>query len=430
MEGKKPKPSRVGRLARAALLLGVATATVGAMVLSAGAASAAVGKDPGAVSLSPASGPTSDSPTWATTTACATGFQGSAIFRLVEASGSVLSLSAATNSVTAAFNGTLISGDSISTIAAAGGVADGGTAELVVFCYSGASLTGNLDPEMSTFLTISADGTTYTTSSTGPSGPATTTTSLVAQPNPVQTGGTITLTATEVASDGTNPAGSVQFESGGTAIGAAVPVSASGVATTTTTAGAAGAVTLSAIFTPTNTTNYSGSTGTYSETVTTTNPNSGSEPIAVNVPSTGSFTLTVATGTVNLTPNSIGTSAAGILNPVTVSDTRNSFPGWQVTGQEGTFSGSGTSAGFTISGNQLGWTPTDTSLGTGVTLGPTVTPAAPGLGTTAGVLAQAAAPNGTGTSVLAASLLLAIPSSAAAGPYAGTMTITAVTAFV
>jgi len=46
------------------------------------------------------------------------------------------------------------------------------------------------------------------------------------------------------------------------------------------------------------------------------------------------------------------------------------------------------------------------------------------------VLAQAAAPNGTGTSVLGANLLLDIPASAAAGPYSGTMTITAVTAFV
>jgi hypothetical protein len=119
-----------------------------------------------------------------------------------------------------------------------------------------------------------------------------------------------------------------------------------------------------------------------------------------------------------------------VLNPVTVSDTRNTFPGWQVTGQESAFAGSGTSAGYTFSGNQLGWVPTDTSLGTGVTLGPTVTPASPGLGTTAGVLAQAHAPNGTGTSVLGANLTLAIPASAAAGPYAGTLTITAVTAFV
>ena len=292
--------------------------------------------------------------------------------------------------MTAAFNGTLL--DPISTIAAMyGGIPNGGTGELVVICFSGASLTGTSDPEQSTFLTISADGSTYTTSSTGPSGPKTTTTNLIASPNPAQVGATVTLTATESASDGTNPAGSVQFESGGTAIGTAVTVNGSGVATTTTTFSGAGTVSLSAIFTPTNTTNYSPSTGTYSETVTTTNPNSGSEPISVTVPSTGSFTLTVATGTVSLTPNATGTTAAGVLNPVTVSDTRNTFPGWQVTGQESTFNGSGTSAGHPPSrATSSGWTPTDTSLGTGVTLGPTVAPVGPGLGT-AGVLAQAAA---------------------------------------
>ena len=430
MEGKKPKSPRVGRLGRAALLLGVATATAGALVLSAGAAYAGVGQEPGDVSLSPASGSTSTSPTWATTVGCPTGFQGSAVFRIEEGGGATFSISPTIAVVTSAFTGAMENNDSIATIQSVAGLANGGTDELVVYCFSGASLTGTSSPEMSTFLTISSDGTTYSTSSSGPAGPATTTTNLNASPNPAQVGATVTLTATESASDGTNPAGSIQFESGGTDIGTAVAVNSSGVATTTTTFSGAGTVSLSAVFTPTNTTNYSGSTGTYSETVTTTNPNSGSEPISVTVPSTGSFTLTVATGTVNLTPNSVGTSAAGLLNPVTVSDTRNSFPGWQVTGQESTFNGSGSSAGYSISGNQLGWTPTDTSLGTGVTLGPTVAPVSPGLGTTAAVLAQAAAPNGTGTSVLGANLLLDIPASAAAGPYAGTMTITAVTAFV
>jgi hypothetical protein len=428
MEGKKPKAGRVGRLGRATLFLGVATATAGAMVFGAGAAFAGVGKDPGTLALSPTTGATSSTPTWATTQGCASGFQGSAVLRIEEGGGATFSMSGAVNSgLAGSFAGTLL--DPISTIQTVAGLANGGTDEMVVFCYSGSGLTGTSDPEMSEYLTISADGSTYSTSSSGPSGPVSTTTNLIASPNPAQVGATVTLTATESAADGTNPAGSVEFEAGGTEIGtASVPVNASGVATTTTTFSGAGTEALSAVFTPTNTTGYAGSTGTYSETVTTTNPNSGSEPIAVTVPSSGSFTLTVATGTVNLSVS--GTNATGALNPVTVSDTRNTFPGWQVTGQESGFNGSGTSAGYTISGNQLGWVPTDTSLGTGVTLGPTVTAASPGLGTTAGVLAQAAAPNGTGTSVLGANLTLAIPASAAAGPYAGTMTITAVTAFV
>lgn len=63
----------------------------------------------------------------------------------------------------------------------------------------------------------------------------------------------------------------------------------------------------------------------------------------------------------------------------------------------------------------------------GLALGPTVTPAAPGLGTTAAMLAQAYAGNGFGTSALGANLTLAIPAAAAAGPYAATLTVTAVT---
>jgi hypothetical protein len=88
-----------------------------------------------------------------------------------------------------------------------------------------------------------------------------------------------------------------------------------------------------------------------------------------------------------------------------------------------------TVAGSAIPGNQLGWAPTDTTLATGAALGPAVTPASPGLGSATAVLAlaHAATPgSGTGTSVLGANLTLAIPGSAAAGPYASTLTVTAV----
>jgi phosphate transport system substrate-binding protein len=151
----------------------------------------------------------------------------------------------------------------------------------------------------------------------------------------------------------------------------------------------------------------------------------GSEPLFVVVPATGSFTLTVATGTVELAAS--GATAAGALNPITVSDTRNTYPGWSVSGQASDFTGSGSAAGGTISGNQLGWTPTETSLGPGAVLGGTVAPASPGLGSTAAVLASALAGGGDGTSALGANLTLDIPASAAAGPYASTLTITAVT---
>ncbi|HLK02122.1 MAG TPA: Ig-like domain-containing protein [Streptosporangiaceae bacterium] len=421
MNWKIPKPLRGRKVGRTAVLLGVAGATLGGMVLGAGVAHAAL--NPGAVNLNPTTGATSSTPTWATTTACATGFQGSAVFREVHSDGTTTNnISAATNSVAAPFTGTLQA--SIAQIQAAGGIPNGGTQELVVVCFSGASATGTADPEMEIFITYSADGSTYSTSAAN-NGPKSTTTTLNASPNPAQVGATVTLTATEVASDSSHPAGSIQFENGGTAIGAAVAVDATGTATMTTTFAAAGSEALTAVFTPTDTAHFNGSTGAATETVTTSNPNSGSEPLAVTVPATGSFTFTVAPGTVNLTVS--GTNATGALNAVTVSDTRNTFPGWSVSGQSANFVGSGTAVGSTISGNQLGWAPTDTALGTGATLGATVAPASPGLGTTAAVLAQAHAGNGFGTSTLGANLTLAIPPTAAAGAYASTLTLTAVT---
>ena len=140
---------------------------------------------------------------------------------------------------------------------------------------------------------------------------------------------------------------------------------------------------------------------------------------------TGTLTVTVAPGTVTLTPGTPPTSATGTLQNVTVSDTRNFFPGWSVSGQESDFTGSGTAAGHSISGNQLGWVPTSVGpLVGGAILGGTVAPAAPGLGTTAAVLAQAHSGSGFGTNVLSANLTLAIPDGTPAGAYAGSLTIT------
>ena len=419
MRGKKPKS-----LARAALLVGLAGATAGALVFTAGAARAGVGLEPGDVSLSPTSGSVNSSPTWATTVACPSAYQGSAVFRIEEGGGNTFSISGTVASVTSAFSGTLQ--DPISTIVSLAGLANGGTDELVVYCFSGASLTGTSSPEMSTYLTLSANGSTYSTSSSPPAATGTTTT-LTASPNPATTGQTVTLTASEVAADSTNPAGSVQFESGGSTIGSPVAVSASGVATTTTTFAAAGTYALSAVFTPTSS-SYASSTGTYSETVNVaTTSTSGSEPLAVTIPATGAFTLTVATGTVNLAVS--GATATGTLNPITVSDTRNTYPGWSVSGQTSNFTGSGSAASQTISGDQLGWVPTDTSLATGAVLGPTVAPGTSpgGLEDTAAVLASAVPGGGGGTSVLGAGLTLDIPASAVAGPYGATLTVTAVT---
>ena len=85
-----------------------------------------------------------------------------------EPTGQTFSLSQATNSVTAPFHGTMLA--PIGIIQNVANVPNGGTAELVVICFSGDSLTGTLDREMHTFVTFSANGFNYTTSSTAPAG--------------------------------------------------------------------------------------------------------------------------------------------------------------------------------------------------------------------------------------------------------------------
>ena len=90
-----------------------------------------------------------------------------------------------------------------------------------------------------------------------------TATTLTASPNPSTAGSTVTLTATETPA----AAGSVQFKDGAANIGAPVAVNGGGVATTTTSSLTAGSHSLSAVFTPTDLTSFSGSTGTFTATV-------------------------------------------------------------------------------------------------------------------------------------------------------------------
>ena len=425
---------------RVTSMLAVACLTAGAAVLSAGSALAANGSGPGQLVLNPTSGALSSTPTWSTTTACPSTNLGSAeMTEFMPNSSTVASLiSPAVGGVSNAtgFSGTL-DGNVGSLLSLAGiSGATPGTSEWAIGCYTGPGGTGSVVYVQSTFVSVAAGATTFTSSGTAPV-VATTSTQLVATPNPAAVGATVTLTATEVASDSTHPAGSVQFQAGGTNIGAAVAVNASGVATTTTTFAAAGNEALSAVFTPTNTQGYSGSTGTFALAVGSLLAG-GTNPVSVNVtvPSTGALSVTVATGSVTLAPASPATTpdetATGTLNQVTVSDTRNTFPGWSVSGQESVFTGPGTS---TIPANSLGWTPAFVGATAGnPVIGGVVAPVGansgstgPGLGTAA-VLALAHAGNGFGTNNINAALLLDIPSSTAPGAYAGTMTITYVTA--
>jgi hypothetical protein len=112
-----------------------------------------------------------------------------------------------------------------------------------------------------------------------------------------------------------------------------------------------------------------------------------------------------------------------MLQPITVTEDRNHLPGWSVTGQVSAI----TNGGKTIPGTQLGWVPAGTVTG-GAKLGAPVAPGHPGLGSGGAVLATAAPGAGLGTDTLTAELMLAIPPGSTRAGYAGTLTITYVTA--
>jgi hypothetical protein len=132
-----------------------------------GTAQAGRGTQPGRVNLVPPTGPAASTPTWATTVACPAGFQGSAVFSEVHADGTTTNtIAPITNGTAAAFTGTLQA--SMARIKTAGAIPNGGTQELFITCYSLASGTGTAQPYMNIFVTYSADGSRYTTSTTGP----------------------------------------------------------------------------------------------------------------------------------------------------------------------------------------------------------------------------------------------------------------------
>src|SRR5262249_45198826 len=106
----KVKSLNTRRLRRSVLLLGMVAATAGATLFSAASAPAAVGSQPGNLQLTPPSGSDTSTPTWSTTTACPTGFQGSAVLFALNTDGSVGSqIGVGTQTaVTAPFGGALL----------------------------------------------------------------------------------------------------------------------------------------------------------------------------------------------------------------------------------------------------------------------------------------------------------------------------------
>jgi hypothetical protein len=130
-------------------------------------------------------------------------------------------------------------------------------------------------------------------------------------------------------------------------------------------------------------------------------------------------------------------AASGVINQITIVDTRDDDAGWTVSGQMGDFSANGGTD--TFSGSQLGWAPQKTedtgsftdSLGASydqvATAGPVVAPnTAAATGLSAGSVLMQAAPNaGLGVAIADARLKLLIPVTADAGLYEGTLTFSA-----
>jgi len=428
MKGPKQKWLSTGRLRRTVLMLGVAGATAGAALLTAGAAQAvtSVGSQPGNLTFNPPSGSATaavGTVTWATSTACPSGFQTSAQLEIIDSNGVGSNASPVVTGVTAPFGGSLLATPAQSQSLGTS-IPFGQPVEWAVACFAGAGGTGNSQFVQSTDMTITSATGTYTTGIATVTGTSTT---LNASPNPVNAGGSVTLTAVETATDSTHPAGTVTFFNGSTAINTTpITVDATGTATTTTSFSAAGTFPLTAVFTPSNAGSFSGSTSqVVNESVNPSGSlNAGGSnpiPISVTVAPSGTLTVTVAQNTgVALTVN--GLVATGTLPTVTVADTRNTFPGWSVSGTQSVFQGPGTN---TISASQLGWAPDGVgTLTGGATAGPTVAPGTvPGLAS-ASVLGSAPAGQGAGTNQFNAALTLDIPSTAAAGTYTGNMTIT------
>jgi Bacterial Ig-like domain (group 3) len=423
------------RLKRLAAVAGVGALVVGGAVLGTSEAHAAVtqfGTGTG-LTLSPASGVAATTTPTFSSTACPSGDNGSATVNALDPTtpaGTTVQnipadqVSAPIIPASVPFTGTW--NTSIGSLEGLGLNINPGTQfEVAVECFSDSQATQNGTYVQSTFVTINADGS-FTANQTMSGPPQAVNLTLTANPNPATSGQTVTLTATTSVSGAT---GTVQFENNGTNINTTPAQVAGGVATTSFTAPTVSTATtesLTAVYTPSGSFT-AGTAGALSLPVNPAPANSGTIPLAVSVPASGSFTLTVdTTDLVNLTAS--GLTATGTTTPITVADSRNTYPGWSVSGQDSAWTGTGTAAGGTIPGSQLGWQPTDTALAPAVTLGALVSPVTPGLGTAAPLASvHAGLGNGFGTSTLGASLSLVIPPTAPAGPYTSGLTISAVT---
>ena len=207
------------RIRRAVLLLGLVGMTSGAGLVTAGLALAANGSEPGNLILTPGSGASASTPTWSTTDGCPAGFQGSAQVSEFKPDGTFGSrISTTVNSgLTSPFGGTL-DGNIRALLRLGAGVTSAGTVEFAVGCYPLEGGTGTVKYVQSTFVTLSSDGSSYTTgSSSGSPGPTSTPTHTPSStPTPTPTGShTSTPTSNPGPTSSILPSGAPQTGAGG-----------------------------------------------------------------------------------------------------------------------------------------------------------------------------------------------------------------------
>lgn len=141
--------------------------TAGAAVMTAAPALAHAAAGSGNLNFKPASGAIDSTPTWSTTNACPVGYQGSAQVSIFKPNGTFLSsISSVAYGVTNSFGGTL--DGSMSAILKFAHVSNGGAIDFVVGCYSQVGATGKFTWIESTRVSLSSNGTSYTTTALSP----------------------------------------------------------------------------------------------------------------------------------------------------------------------------------------------------------------------------------------------------------------------
>lgn len=143
-------------------------------------------------------------------------------------------------------------------------------------------------------------------------------------------------------------------------------------------------------------------------------------PDGVSEPGVFSWTIDGASASMGAaTQNANGFAAGGTLPTISVNDSRDVSGGWALDGKASEF----TSGSSSFAATALGWTPTGIGTDGVVSLGAAVTA---GSGSGLSVLSPLASATGASEATLNTGIQLQAPSSAAAGNYSSTLTITAI----